>query len=78
MDSNGESRVVLRCDTKQFLRPGVVLRFADGSAYRVQSVFCGSDRCRSASSVSVTVVCPDGRVLYCAPSSDFYGAEIVF
>ena len=76
MASQGDSRVVLRRDTKHLLKPGVVLRFADGSAYRVESVFCGSDRFRSASSVSVTVACSDGRRIYCTPSSLFYGGEI--
>lgn len=77
MHSNGESRVILGKDTKHFLRPGVVLRFP-GESYVVESVLRGSDLCRSASSVSITVLCPDGRHIYCTPSSGFYGAEIVF
>lgn len=77
MHSNWESRVILGKYTKHFLRPGVVLRFPSAE-YVVESVFCGSDRCRSASSVSITVLCPDGRHIYCTPSSGFYGAEIVF
>ena len=77
MHSNGGSRVILGKDTKHFLRPGVVLRFP-AESYVVESVLRGSDLCRSASSVSVTVSCSDGRRTYCAPSSLFYGAEIVF
>lgn len=75
MRCQGDSRVVLGKDTKHLLRPGVVLRFP-GESYVVESVFCGSDRCRSASSVSITVLCEDGRHIYLAPSSLFYGGEI--
>lgn len=77
MHSNGESRAILGKDTKHFLRPGVVLRFPVES-YVVESVFCGSDRFGNVRSVSITVLCPDGRHIYCTPSSGFYGAEIVF
>lgn len=77
MHSNSESRAILGKDTKHLLRPGAVLRFP-AESYTVESVLRGSDRCRSASSVSVTVSCSDGQRIYCAPSSLFYGAEIVF
>ena len=76
MRCQGDSRVVLGKDTKHLLKPGVVLRFPNES-YVVESVFSGSDRYGNLRSVSVTVLCEDGRHIYCAPSSLFYGGEIV-
>lgn len=75
MHSNGESRVILGKDTKHFLRPGVVLRFPS-EEYVVESVLPGSDRYGNLRSVSITVLCEDGRHIYGAPSSWFYGGEI--
>lgn len=77
-DNKGKKRVFLDKDTKLELRQGDVLRFPDGSAYDVMSVFCGSDRFGNVRSVSITVRChSDGRYIYYTPSSGFYGAEIV-
>lgn len=74
----GDNRLILGKDTKALLSQGDVLRFSDGSAYDVMSVFCGSDRFGNVRSVSITVRChSDGRYIYYTPSSGFYGAEII-
>lgn len=73
----------LNKNTKSHLAAGVLLK--DGnSEYKVLSVFSGTDRFKSQNAVSITVEVTKasepwvvGRRLYCVPSSNFYGMEIV-
>lgn len=63
-------------NTKHNLKVGDVLRFSDSEEYEVLHIFCDYNLNRNA--MSLTLKCKDGRVIYCTPSSIFYGAEIIF
>ena len=60
-------------NTKRLVKPGDVIRFKYGDAYTVLTVITGRNN-------SVSYTLQDIRtkqVIYCYPSSDCYGADIV-
>lgn len=63
-------------NTKHNLKVGDVLQFSDSEEYEVLHIFCDYKVNRNA--MSLTLKCKDGRIIYCTPSSNFYGAEIIF
>lgn len=62
-------------NTKHDLKVGDVLRFSDSEEYEVIHIFCDYKVNRNA--MSLTLKRNDGRMLYCVPSSTFYGCEII-
>jgi len=73
----------LNKNTKSHLAIGVLLK-GENLEYKVLNVFHGTDRVKSQNAVSLTVEVTKaseawlvGRRIYCLPSSNFYGMEII-
>lgn len=61
-------------NTKHDLKVGDVLRFSESEEYEILRIFYGSV---NKNAISLTLRIPDGRIIYCTPSSHFYGGEII-
>lgn len=61
-------------NTKHSLKVGDIIKFSDNEKYEVLRIFYGSV---NKNAMSLTLRNPDGRIIYCTPSSGFYGGEIV-